>query len=226
MMKNIIFIAPPAAGKGTQSEILVNNYGYEHISTGDLLREKQNDGSDLGNYIKNLLSEGKLVDDEIVTELLKNKLSSISGPFILDGYPRTINQAEVLNNLLNELNLSVDAVIYLNVDSETAMKRALGRVTCPECNKIYNKYFLDMMPKVEGMCDECNVPLKGRSDDNEESFKIRFETYLNNTKPLLDYYESKGLLEIINKINTPDETHEEVKKVIINGNRKIRRRNS
>ena len=106
------------------------------------------------------------------------------------------------------------------------MKRALGRVTCPECNKIYNKYFEDMKPSVEGMCDECQVPLIGRSDDNEESFKIRFDTYLKNTKPLLDYYEEKELLVVINKVNNPQETHEEVKKVISNGNYKIRRRNS
>ena len=214
-MKNIIFIAPPAAGKGTQSELLVNEYGYNHISTGDLLRAKQNDGSDLGNYIKNLLSEGKLVDDDIVTTLLSEKLSSINGPFILDGYPRTINQANTLNDVLKELNLSIEAVIYLNVDSDTAMKRALGRLTCPKCNKIYNKYSHDKMPMNENICDDCNVELMGRSDDNEESFKIRFDTYLNNTKPLLDYYKSHNLLVIIDKVSTPNETFEEVKKVII-----------
>jgi len=214
-MKNIIFIAPPAAGKGTESELLVNEYSYEHISTGDLLRQKQNDGSDLGNYIKNLLSEGKLVDDDIVTELLKNKLSSINGPFILDGYPRTINQAEVLNNVLDDLNLNIGAVIYLNVDSDTAMKRALGRITCPKCNKIYNKYNDNMKPKILNTCDKCGIELVGRSDDNEESFKIRFDTYINNTKPLLDYYQNLGLLNVIDKIDTPSVTHEEVKKVIL-----------
>lgn len=214
-MKNIIFIAPPAAGKGTESECLVDEFGYIHISTGDLLRDKQNDGSDLGNYIKGLLSSGKLVDDEIVTELLKNKLSSINGPFILDGYPRTISQANTLNEVLDELNLNIGAVIYLNVDSDTAMKRALGRITCPKCKKIYNKYSEAMMPKKSNICDDCNVELIGRSDDNEESFKIRFDTYLNNTKPLLDFYEGLGLLNVIDKIGTPNEIHEEVKKVIM-----------
>lgn len=213
-MKNIIFIAPPAAGKGTESELLVSEFAYSHVSTGDLLREKQNDGSELGNYIKNLLSAGQLVDDEIVTELLKNKLSSINGPFILDGYPRTINQANNLIELLKELNLNIGAVIYLNIDSDTAMKRALGRITCPKCKKIYNKY-TDLKPKVENICDECNIELIGRSDDNEESFKIRFDTYLNNTKPLLDFYKGLGLLNIIDKIGTPEEVHDEVKKVIL-----------
>lgn len=214
-MKNIIFIAPPAAGKGTQSELLVSEFGYNHISTGDLLRSKQNDGSELGNYIKDLLSQGKFVDDDIVTKLLSDKLSSIDGPFILDGYPRNIEQANILENVLNSLNLSIDAVIYLNVDSETAMKRALGRVSCPKCNKIYNKYIEEKMPKVTNVCDDCGVELIGRSDDNEESFKIRFDTYINQTQPLLDYYKSNGLLVIIDKVNTPNETFEEVKKVIL-----------
>ena len=214
-MKNIIFIAPPAAGKGTQSELLVSEFGYNHISTGDLLRSKQNDGSELGNYIKDLLSQGKFVDDEIVTKLLSDKLSSINGPFILDGYPRNIEQANILDGVLKSLNLSIDAVIYLDVDSETAMKRALGRVSCPKCNKIYNKYIEEKMPKVTNICDDCGVELIGRSDDNEESFKIRFDTYINQTQPLLDYYKSNGLLVIIDKVNTPNETYEEVKKVIL-----------
>ena len=214
-MKNIIFIAPPAAGKGTQSELLVSEFGYNHISTGDLLRSKQNDGSELGNYIKDLLSQGKFVDDEIVTKLLSDKLSTINGPFILDGYPRNIEQANILENVLKSLSLSIDAVIYLDVDSETAMKRALGRVSCPKCNKIYNKYIEEKMPKVTNVCDDCGVELIGRSDDNEESFKIRFDTYISQTQPLLDYYKSNGLLVIIDKVNTPNETFEEVKKVIL-----------
>ena len=214
-MKNIIFIAPPAAGKGTQSELLVSEFGYNHISTGDLLRSKQNDGSELGNYIKDLLSQGKFVDDDIVTKLLSDKLSSIDGPFILDGYPRNIEQANILDGVLKSLNLSIDAVIYLNVDSETAMKRALGRVSCPKCNKIYIKYIEEKMPKVTNVCDDCGVELIGRSDDNEESFKIRFDTYISQTQPLLDYYKSNGLLVIIDKVNTPNETFEEVKKVIL-----------
>ena len=213
-MKNVIFIAPPAAGKGTQSEILVNEYGYNHISTGDLLRLKQNDGTILGNQIKDLLSQGKFAPDHIVNDLLKEKLSTINGPFILDGYPRNIGQAEVLNEILEELNLNIGAVIYLNVDINTAMRRALGRLSCPKCKKIYNKYEIEKMPKVINLCDNCGIDLVSRSDDNEESFKVRFDTYLNTTKPLLDFYKDKGLLVVIDKINNPNETFEEVKKVI------------
>jgi len=213
-MKNIIFIAPPAAGKGTQSELLVKEFNYEHISTGDLLRVKQNDGSLLGNKIKELLASGNLIDDEIVTDLLKEKLASIKGPYILDGYPRNLNQAQTLENILSKLNLSIDAVIYLNVDCDLAMKRALGRITCPKCKKTYHKYNEATKPKINNICDDCNVELVGRSDDNEESFKVRFNTYINNTEPLLNYYKELGKLVVIDKNDTPDETFEEVKKVI------------
>lgn len=213
-MKNIIFIAPPAAGKGTQSELLIQEYNYNHISTGELLREKALDKSELGNKIKSLLENGQLVDDEIVSTILKDKLSKIKGPFILDGYPRNIRQANVLDKILNELGKTVDVVIYLSVDKEIAMKRALGRMTCPKCNKIYNKYNPVMMPKNENMCDVCGVELISRSDDNEETFIKRFETYTENTKPLLDYYDNLGKLVVIYKNDTPMDTFDEVKKVI------------
>ena len=214
-MKNVIFIAPPAAGKGTQSELLVENYKYEHISTGDLLRNKQNDGSELGNQIKELLKTGKLIDDEIVTKLLKEKLVKINGNFILDGYPRNIKQANILNNLLSELDINDIAVIYLDVDEDTAMKRALGRITCPKCKRTYNKYNELTKPKNIGLCDDCNIELVGRSDDNEETFKIRFNEYINNTKPLLDYYKEKDLLYVMENKIDPNELFESIKEVIL-----------
>ena len=212
-MKNLILIAPPAAGKGTLSESLVKDFNYTHISTGDLLREKQNDGTELGNEIKELMQSGSLVGDDIVTALLKEKLETIEGSFILDGYPRNLKQADILNNLLNELNLNIGKVIYINVSKEVAMERALGRISCSKCGKIYNKYNPEMTPSVEGICDLCGGEIVGRSDDNEESFKVRFDTYVNNTKPLMDYYEEKGLLYITNS-STSKEVFEETKKVI------------
>ena len=214
-MKNVIFIAPPAAGKGTQSELIVENFKYEHISTGDLLRNKQNDGSDLGNQIKELLKTGKLIDDEIVTELLKERLVNIKGNFILDGYPRNIKQASILSDLLSELDINDIAVIYLDVDEDTAMKRALGRITCPKCKRTYNKYNELTKPKIMGLCDDCNIELVGRSDDNEETFKIRFNEYINNTKPLLDYYKEKSLLYVMDNKIDPNELFESIKEVIL-----------
>jgi len=214
-MKNVIFIAPPAAGKGTQSELIVENFKYEHISTGDLLRNKQNDGSDLANQIKELLKTGKLIDDEIVTELLKEKLVKINGNFILDGYPRNIKQASILSDLLSELDINDIAVIYLDVDEDTAMKRALGRITCPKCKRTYNKYNELTKPKIMGLCDDCNIELVGRSDDNEETFKIRFNEYINNTKPLLDYYKEKSLLYVMDNKIDPNELFKSIKEVIL-----------
>ncbi len=214
-MKNIIFIAPPAAGKGTQSEMLVKKYGYKHISTGDLLREEVKKESLLGKDIKKLMEAGKLISDEIVLNLLKSKIESsgVSSKFIFDGYPRTINQAESLSKLANELNFKLDCVIYLDIDELTAMKRAVGRVSCPSCGRGYNKYEEDLMPKEKDLCDDCKVPLTSRSDDNEDTFKERFQTYLNNTKPLLDYYEKLGIINVIASLS-PEETFKEIEGVV------------
>lgn len=214
-MKNIIFIAPPASGKGTQSELLVNKYGYVHISTGDLLREEVKKESLLGKSIKKLMDAGELISDDIVLKLLKSKIEScgVSKNFIFDGYPRTINQAESLKSLALELNFKLDCVIYLNVDEITALKRAVGRLSCPKCGSIYNKYDELLSPINDNLCDKCNIPLTSRSDDNEVTFKERFQTYLYNTKPLLDYYEKLGIINVIASL-TPEETFKEIEGVI------------
>jgi adenylate kinase len=211
-MKNIIFIAPPAAGKGTQSDLLVNKYGYAHISTGDLLRAEVAAKTDLGIKISDIMQSGALVSDDIVSELLTNALSSLNGPFILDGYPRTIEQAKILEDILNKLNKKIESVIYLNVPEDVATKRATGRLSCPKCNKTYHKYFAK--PIKDGICDACGTALISRSDDTEETFKVRFTNYMKNTAPLLDYYKNLGLLTVIDKIDTPEETLEEIEKVI------------
>ena len=215
-MKNIVFIAPPAAGKGTQSDLLVKKYGYVHISTGDLLRNEMSNKTDLGLKIKDLMDNGEFVSDEIVTDLLKNKLATIpeGTGFILDGYPRNIAQAEILNDLLTELNKSLDCVIYLEMSSDVAMKRALGRITCPKCGRGYNKYESVLKPKVEWLCDDCSVELTSRSDDTEETFKTRFNTYILNTNPLLNYYEKVGILKVIDNSGTPEETFSKIESVI------------
>lgn len=215
-MKNIVFIAPPAAGKGTQSDLLVKKYGYVHISTGDLLRNEMSNKTDLGLKIKDLMDNGEFVSDEIVTDLLKNKLATIPEDtgFILDGYPRNIAQAEILNDLLTELNKSLDCVIYLEMSSDVAMKRALGRITCPKCGRGYNKYESVLKPKVEWLCDDCSVELTSRSDDTEETFKTRFNTYILNTNPLLNYYEKVGILKVIDNSGTPEETFSKIESVI------------
>lgn len=215
-MKNIIFIAPPAAGKGTQSELLVKKYGLVHISTGDLLRSEVSEQTELGKSIEDLMSEGVLISTDIVTKLLKKRLSKddIKNGFILDGYPRTLEQAEILSNLLNELNYSINNVIYLDMDVTLATHRALGRITCPKCGRGYNKYESAMKPKKEFICDDCEVELVGRSDDNKESFKIRFEAYEKEVGPILNYYKEKGILNIIDNSKTPEETFASIESVI------------
>lgn len=186
-MKNVLFIAPPAGGKGTLSDELVNKFGYIHISTGDLLREVDK-SSELGIMVNELISNGQLVPDDIVLALLKEKLETIGdNAFILDGYPRNIEQAYALDDVLKELGLTLDYAIELDVPFDVLLKRAIGRVSCPKCKATFNTFF--KQPKEEGICDLCGTELFHRTDDNEDTFRVRYETYLNNSEPLISYYE-------------------------------------
>ena len=211
---NIIFIAPPAAGKGTLSDKLVTKYGYKHLSTGDLLRAEIKKENDLGKKIEEIISRGELVSDDIITELLKNELKSIEGKFILDGYPRNIAQANTLNGIFSELNIENYVTIYLDIEEELAMKRALGRVICGGCGASYNTYFENFMPKNEGICDKCGSELKHRSDDTEETFKVRFSTYVEKTSPVLDYYKNLGKLEVIDANVESDEVFKIIEEML------------
>ena len=197
-MKNIIFIAPPAAGKGTISDYLVKKYSYLHISTGDLLRDEIASGTEFGQKLDKILKSGSLVDDEVVIRLVESKLSSIEDePFILDGFPRTLSQAQVLDEILNKLDIKNNMVVYLMVDLDTVLKRVMGRVICPKCKKSYNLDNEKLKPIYDGICDDCGEQLIHRDDDNEETFKVRYESFMNNTKPVLDFYQDKGILKEI-----------------------------
>ena len=189
-MKNIIFIAPPAAGKGTQSNMLKEKFGYIHISTGDMLREAINSGSEIGAEVKNIIDKGDLVSDDLIIKLVKDKLTSLKGkPFILDGFPRTLNQAKSLDEILTDDYI----VIYLDLAESEAINRITGRLTC-NCGKSYNVNIEELKPKVDGICDKCGSILTKRDDDNVESFKVRFKTFLDNTDSILKYYEDKEKL--------------------------------
>ena len=201
-MKNIILIAAPAAGKGTLSDLLVKKYDYLHISTGDLLREVSKEKTELGQKIAKMLQNGELVTDEIVFELLENKLCQVDKPYILDGFPRTLNQAYKYDELIQKLNKDLGIVVVLNCDYEILKKRIVGRYLCKDCGSIYNTLTGVNTPKQEGICDNCGGDLYKRSDDNEESFKTRYETYLEKTKPLIDFYEKKGNLYYIDSQTT------------------------
>lgn len=215
-MKNIIFIAPPASGKGTLSDMLKDKYNYAHISTGDLLREAKDNNSSLGGKISEIMNSGALVPDDIVLELLRNRMMELKNDdlFILDGYPRNINQIQPLIDIFKELNVNNYVVIYLDVDFDKAMKRTLGRLTCPKCHKGYNEFFEDLKPKVNNICDSCGTSLIKRSDDNEATFKIRYDTYINETKQVVDYFKDIHKLEVIDASLSPQVILSNVERII------------
>jgi len=216
-MKNIIFVAAPAAGKGTISAKVCTEYNIPHISTGDLLRNEIAASSKIGTEIKSAMARGEFVSDEVITKLLKKRLEAkdCKKGFILDGYPRNISQAKTYDNILKELNYDEGLVVFLDINRELAMKRALSRVVCSKCGLSYNLINKEYAPLKEGICDNCGSSLKTRSDDNEESFINRFDTFMKETYPLLEYYEKKGNLLKIKVDNiTTDDIFDEIKKVI------------
>ena len=217
-MKNIIFIAPPAAGKGTQSKLVSEEYNIPHISTGDLLRNEVSKGTDMGKHLKEEMDKGALISDEIITKLLKNRLmeSDCNEGYILDGYPRNIAQAERYKELLEELNKNLGIVIYLDIDKKLALDRTVNRIVCPNCGTSYNLKVEELKPKKEGICDKCGKDLKTRSDDNEETFLNRFETYIKSTKDLINYYEDKDVLRKIEvtEEKSAQDIFNEIKKLI------------
>lgn len=199
MMKNVIFIAPPSAGKGTVSGYLVKNYHYKHLSTGDLLREEIASGSRFGKELDEIISKGNLVSDEVMIELVQSKLKSFNShePFILDGFPRTLIQAKKLDEMLDSLGITNTIAVYLELDYEIALQRVLGRVSCPKCKKSYNIYFDEAKPKNGNVCDDCHIELVKRTDDNEETFSTRFHSYLDNASSILDYYRNHNMLTVV-----------------------------
>ena len=213
-MKNIIFIAPPAAGKGTQSDLLVKKYHYYHISTGDLLRKEIDNKTKVGKEIAKIMQAGGLVNDDIVTDLLKKTIETLDRPFILDGYPRNKEQAKVIDELLSNLGKTAELVVYLNIDEAEATRRAVGRQICPKCARTYHQEDEIVKPKVAGICDDCSEELITREDDTKEAFKIRFKNYLDNTAPLLEFYENRQQLVNIAVKTTPEATFAEIEKVI------------
>ena len=207
-MKNIILYGAPAAGKGTQCELIVREYGYKHISMGQLFRDLD-DSTELNREIHEKISKGILIDDETTAKLLQAKLKELGNvAVVLDGFPRTLNQAKILDKFFSNY-----VVINIEVEEQVALERTLGRVSCPKCGKIYNKYS-EMKPKNANLCDNCNVELQGRSDDNEESFKVRFNTYLNNVQGLLDYYRNQNCLYIIKSHDKKEDTFADVKNIL------------
>ena len=197
MTVNIILLGPPGAGKGTQARRLVEERGLVQLSTGDMLREAQASGTEMGKLVAEVMKQGKLVTDEIVIGLIREKLESSDAPgFIFDGFPRTLGQADALGALLAGMNQKVDGVIEMQVDDTALVDRISGRYTCGNCGEVYHD--TTKPTKVEGVCDVCgSTDLRRRPDDNADSLKTRLLEYYKKTSPLIGYYYAKGDLHPI-----------------------------
>ena len=198
-MKNIILIAPPAAGKGTQAQLISEYYNIPHISTGDLLRDEVNSGSVYGKMIKYNMDNGELIDNNLIINILRNRLNRIdcNNGYILDGFPINIEQATIYESMIHDLRKEIGNVVFLEINKELALKRSLSRLICSSCYTSYNTEVPELKPKNPGFCDKCGHPLRSRGEDNEEAFEKIFENHLNTITPLLDYYNNKGLLKTV-----------------------------
>ena len=192
-MLNIILMGPPGAGKGTQATRIIDAFGLPHISTGDIFRENISKGTELGLKAKAIIERGDLVPDDLTIDLVKSRLSQddCAKGYLLDGFPRTIAQAEALREMGPEIGRAVNLVIDITVPDEVLMQRIAGRRVCPKCGASYNIH--SMKPAKEGICDRCGAELIQRKDDNPESFKIRLDNYYAQTAPLVDFYKAEGL---------------------------------
>ncbi|MEG9194681.1 MAG: adenylate kinase [Candidatus Methanoglobus sp.] len=191
---NLILLGAPGAGKGTQAKFIVEKYGIPQISTGDMLREAVAKGTELGKKAKEFMSQGRLVPDEIVIGIVKERLrqKDCEWGFILDGFPRTIAQAEALDRIMAEMGRKIDAVINISVPEEEIVRRIVNRRICRECGAIYHLIYDP--PKRPGICDKCGGELYQRDDDREEVVRQRFAVYRKSTQPLIDYYRKRGVL--------------------------------
>lgn len=193
----VIFLGPPACGKGTQSSALVEKFGYKHLSTGDLIRAEIASGTPIGEDLKSTINTGKLVDSKIVNQLVQKYVEKHTGISVLfDGYPRTIDQALFVDGLLEKNDMKIKQVFYFDIEPSELMKRILNRVSCKECGAVYN--LVTNPTKVEGVCDSCgSANLVRRADDNEAVLANRINAYFTETKPLKDLYLQRGLLTVV-----------------------------
>ncbi len=201
---NIILLGPPGAGKGTQARILVDGRGMTQLSTGDMLREAKDSGTEMGKVVADVMAKGELVTDEIVIGLIREKLEAGGTGFIFDGFPRTLAQADALGDLLAEVGQSLDHVIAMEVNDDALVQRITARSTCGNCGEVYND-ITKPIPADE-KCSNCGASdFKRRADDNEESLRTRLMEYYKKTSPLLGYYHAKGQLRWVPGLGEIDE---------------------
>ncbi|MCC3860446.1 adenylate kinase [Pseudemcibacter aquimaris] len=213
----IILLGPPGAGKGTQAQRIESSQGLVQLSTGDMLRAAVAAETEVGKKAKDFMEAGKLVTDEIVVGIIADRIEEedCKNGFLLDGFPRTVAQAEALDNMLDQKNLKLDAVIEMQVDDGALVDRITGRYTCSECNQGYHDK--NLKPKVDGVCDNCgSTNFKRRADDNKETVTSRLESYHAQTAPLLPYYGDKGVLKSVDGMADIDDVTAQINDVLGN----------
>jgi len=211
---NVILLGPPGAGKGTQAKRLVGKYGIPQISTGDMLRAALKEGAPLGLEAKKYMDAGGLVPDTVVVGLVRERIqkADCAGGYMLDGFPRNVSQAEVLDGMLVELGKKIDHVVCVEVPNEELLVRLTGRLTCRTCGSGFHLKFDP--PAKPGVCDKCAGELYQRDDDNEATVSSRLKTYADSTEPLINYYERQGKLRRINGVGSMDEIFERVAAIL------------
>jgi adenylate kinase len=198
-MVNVVFLGAPGSGKGTQAALLSEDLNIPNISTGEILRREVEEKSEVGNLAKSYMESGGLVPDKVVVDIIKKRILEVDCKkgFILDGFPRNLKQAEIIDKMLEETAKKIDLVINIDVDFNVLVKRISGRFTCKKCGVVYNKFF--NKPKSENICDKCqSAEFTSRSDDNEETVKNRLKVYNENTKELIEFYRKKDLIYSVN----------------------------
>ena len=211
----LILLGPPGAGKGTQAKRLAQTHGLVQLATGDMVRAAIASGSELGRRIKTIYDAGQLVPDDIIIQMIAERIAEpeAAGGFILDGFPRTVPQAEALDAMLAERGQALDHVILIDVDEAALVDRIAGRFSCPGCGASFHERYRP--PRVEGVCDVCGgADLVHRADDRPEAVKTRFEVYRRQTEPILPYYRARGILRTVNGMADIDEVTRQIEELL------------